>query len=111
MKATTLCYKCGVQFDADGDRHYVAGKPCCSDCYFNALGDLMEGEAMRVESPKIDQAIVECYLRWVAVGESDSEARQKTRDAFGSARVPDKIIDRALGVKRKPREAAKPDER
>ena len=39
---TTPCFKCGVQFDEDGDRHYVGGKPCCSDCYYEALGDEME---------------------------------------------------------------------
>jgi hypothetical protein len=42
MEVTTPCFKCGVQFDEDGDRHYVGGKPCCSDCYYEALGDEME---------------------------------------------------------------------
>jgi len=42
MEVTIPCYKCGRQFDEDGDRHYVSQKPCCSDCYYEALGDEME---------------------------------------------------------------------
>lgn len=39
-KVNTPCFKCGVQFDLDGDRHYVVEKPCCSDCYYNALDEI-----------------------------------------------------------------------
>jgi hypothetical protein len=39
MEITTPCYKCGVQFDEDGDRNFVSGKPCCSECYYDAIGE------------------------------------------------------------------------
>jgi len=39
---TWTCTKCGYKWESDGECNRINNKPVCSDCYFEAMGDLVE---------------------------------------------------------------------
>ena len=42
MMGTWTCTKCKRKWESDGDCYRINDKPVCSDCYFDALGDIIE---------------------------------------------------------------------
>jgi hypothetical protein len=37
-----LCFKCSAKLTYTVGRHKFEGNPCCSDCYFKLVGELVE---------------------------------------------------------------------
>ena len=82
-KVTTPCFKCGTQFDSDGDRHYVGEQPCCSDCYYDALGD------DAIANTSLLAALEECAhaLSFQASGSSGHDAFLRASAAIAKAKA------------------------